>query len=227
MNAATAISFVSKRTDEIILFHSATGKDSIVCLDMLSKKFRKVVCCFMFIIKDSVFETKYIRWAESKYPNCKFIFYPHFVLSEIIKYGLYGVAKKTEQRKYRLADIMKEAQAQTGIQWICEGIKKYDGLERRIMLNMTGSVDVKNKKLYPLADWTNKDCLNYIKKNKLVNPVQTANTRTQGFNLTDGDFLLWLKNNYPQDAKEVFRQFPLTKRYLYEKEYESRTIQEQ
>lgn len=219
MNAVECVHVVAQNTDEVILFHSATGKDSIVLLDLLSKKFKRVVCCFMYILKDGTFEQKYISWAKQKYPNCEFLQVPHFVTSEFIKYGLYGVKKNPKQKKYKLSDMMDLARKETGVEWLCLGFKKYDSLERRIMLNDLGDpINQKSKTFFPLADWSNKQCLAYIAKNKLAKPVQFNKDRTQGFVIDSGAFLLWLKERYPKDLANLFKQYPLAKAYLYEAE---------
>lgn len=110
------------------------------------------------------------------------------------------------------------AKTENGIDNVCLGFKKYDSLERRILLNDLGRpyIHEKTGNFYPLAEWSNRQCLAYIRKNKLAKPVTVGNYRTNGFNITDGEFLNWLSDNYPEDANRVFRQFPLTKAYLYE-----------
>lgn len=219
MTAREVITSVAKETTEVLLFHSATGKDSIVLLDMLAKHFKRVVCCLLYFIKDCELEDKYIRWAEKKYPNCKFIKYPHYDLSKIVKYGGLGVKANPKQKIYSLADLMNTAKEETGIEWACRGIKKYDSLERRIMLNdMKIPINYKTKNFYPLAEWTNKDCEKYILDNKLPKNVKTDKNRTQGFQIMEGSFLLYLKKYYPNDLQKVLTQFPLTKVYLYEAE---------
>ena len=45
------LKFVAEKTDEIMLFHSATGKDSIVILDLISKHFKISSILRNFIIK--------------------------------------------------------------------------------------------------------------------------------------------------------------------------------
>jgi sulfate adenylyltransferase subunit 2 len=66
-----------QQTDTVILFHSGTGKDSIMLCDVLSKNFKAVVCVFMYIVKNLDYENRYINWAEKKYSNIKFIKTPH------------------------------------------------------------------------------------------------------------------------------------------------------
>ena len=71
--AKQVIDEVAKQTDEIILFHSLSGKDSITLLDLCYPKFKRVVCVFMYIVKDLSHIEEYFRYAKMKYPNVEFI----------------------------------------------------------------------------------------------------------------------------------------------------------
>jgi sulfate adenylyltransferase subunit 2 len=75
------------------------------------------------------------------------------------------------------------------------------------------------QKLYPLADWNNKQVIAYIKKNRLIEPLKygnTGNTRSQGNDVNDISFLLWCRKNYPGDLKKIIEEFPDTERKLFE-----------
>ena len=73
MHYTKIIHNVREKTDTVILFHSGTGKDSIMLLDLCSKSFKKVICVFMYIVKDLDYENRYINWALKKYTNVEFI----------------------------------------------------------------------------------------------------------------------------------------------------------
>lgn len=83
-----------EKTDKVILFHSATGKDSICLCDLLSKQFNDVLCVFMCLVKGLEYENRYIAYAEKKYSNIKFIQVPHYALNSFIKVGLFGYKKR-------------------------------------------------------------------------------------------------------------------------------------
>jgi DNA-binding transcriptional LysR family regulator len=63
---------IAKRTDEVILFHSASGKDSIALLDICAPRFKRVVCVFMYVVKNMEHINRYINYARKKYPNVEF-----------------------------------------------------------------------------------------------------------------------------------------------------------
>lgn len=62
--AREIIDDVSKETDSILLFHSLSGKDSIVLLDLCYKKFKRVVVVFMYIVKDLEHIMRYYNYAK-------------------------------------------------------------------------------------------------------------------------------------------------------------------
>ena len=69
--AKQVIDEVAKQTDEIILFHSLSGKDSITLLDLVYPKFKRVVCVFMYIVKGLDHIDEYYRYAMMKYPKVR------------------------------------------------------------------------------------------------------------------------------------------------------------
>lgn len=218
-----SIKTLSAKVDRVILFHSAAGKDSICLLNMMSPHFKEIVCVFMYMVKDLEHMNRYIKWAENKYPNCRFIQTPHYAYYNNKKHGVNG----TEQINYsewNLSKINEKVKEQTGIEWSVLGFKKNDSLNRRLMLNsypdsMTSEA---GQKLYPLADWNNKQVIAYIKKNRLIEPLKygnTGNTRSQGNDVNDISFLLWCRKNYPGDLKKIIREFPDTERKLFEHDH--------
>lgn len=72
-----------------------------------------------------------------------------------------------------------------------------------------------NGMCYPLADWTQKDILSYMRQNGLPEPVRYSLKASSGvgFNL---DCMLWLEKNYPQDLQRIYKVFPMAERILWE-----------
>ena len=58
MHYLKIINTLKEKTDNVILFHSGTGKDSIMLADLCSKNFKKVYCVFMYLVKDLEYENK-------------------------------------------------------------------------------------------------------------------------------------------------------------------------
>jgi 3'-phosphoadenosine 5'-phosphosulfate sulfotransferase (PAPS reductase)/FAD synthetase len=207
---------VRQKTDRVLLFYSA-GKDSIVLLDLLAKKFDHVVCCFMYFVKDLEHINKYLTWSQQRYKNISFIQLPHYGLATIYKYGLYTTPNSNITAKTSLADIDEAARLKTGIDFSMYGWKQSDNLNRRLTLRNyeLEAISTKTKKAYPLSHWSKKDVLSYIQMHKLPQPIQYGLGRSSGigFNI---DCLLYMRKHYPGDLKKVLTKFPLAERIIFE-----------
>ena len=109
--AIDIIKEVALKADRVILFHSASGKDSIALLDLISPYFKEVVCAYMYVIKDLSHINRYINYACSKYPNVKYIQIPHFAVYSFRRIGYLGCIKNEKQKLYNIAqltDIIRE-----------------------------------------------------------------------------------------------------------------------
>lgn len=212
---------LSKKTDSVILFHSATGKDSICLLDLLYSHFNKIVCVFMYMVKGLEHETQYIQWAKNKYPKINFIQTPNYARYSYLKEGLFGCKANPKIAKYNLSKITNKIIDFTGIKWVAYGFKQSDGMNRRLMLRGYENeiTNNKNKKIYPLSKWKNKHVLAYISKNRLIEPVKYGKGQSQGSAISDLDFLLYCRDNYPNDLKKVINDFSDVERIIFEYEY--------
>ena len=132
--AREIINDVSKKTDSILFFHSLSGKDSIVLLDLCYKKFKRVIVVFMYLVKDLEHIMRYYNYAKAKYPNIEFVQVPHYALFNYIKTGYMGIKQNTKQRQWTLADITEKLREKLGVEWACYGFKQSDSLNRRLML---------------------------------------------------------------------------------------------
>jgi len=214
---------LSKKQERVILFHSGTGKDSIALLNMMSPHFKEIVCVYMYMVKDLEHINRYILWAERKYPNCRFIQTPHYAYYNNKKYGLYGT-DEVKYSEWNVSKINEKVKEDTGIEWAVLGFKKNDSMNRRLMLNSypDSMTSESGQKLYPLADWNNKQVIAYIKKNRLIEPIKygnTGNTKSQGTDVTDISFLTWCRDNYPNDLVKIIAEFPDAERVLFEYDY--------
>ena len=217
MNPHETINIVKKQANKVILFHSATGKDSITLLDLLSPHFEKIVCVFMYYVKNLAYEQRYINWAKKTYPNCEFIEVPHFAVTSFVKYGYLGIKKDSSVKDRTLKDITKQIKQMTGIDWAFFGFKKIDSIDRRIMLNMlpTGTSD-STKNAYPLADYKNSQVLEHINRRSLIPPFNYNKAKpSSGCDISDPTFLDYMKQKYPDDLQKIFKTYPYTEAILF------------
>ena len=209
-----SIDAIRAKSDSAILFLSL-GKDSLVLLDLIYPRFKKVVCVFMYFVKDLEHINRWIGWVKAKYPAIEFVQVPHWNLTYILRGGLYCVPNP-KVKLLKLADVVKAMQLRYGIQYAFLGMKKADGMNRRLMLNGYQANDYENNGLvYPLAEWNQRDVLAYMKQNGLPEPIRYSLKASSGvgFNL---DCFLWLEKNFPQDLRRIYKVFPMAERILWE-----------
>ena len=209
-----SIDAIRCKSDSAILFCSL-GKDSLVLLDMLYPKFERIVCVFMFWVDGLSHIEKWINWVKSKYPKVEFVKIPHWNLSYILRSGLYCVPN-SKVKLLKLKDVIDAMRVNFKIHYVFLGMKKADGMNRRLMLNRYEKNGYENNGIcYPLADFTQKDVLAYMKQHNLPNPIRYGNKASNGlgFNL---DCFLWMRENCPQDLEIVYKTFPMSRRILFE-----------
>lgn len=210
----SSIDRVRERTDSAMLFCSL-GKDSLVLLDLIYPRFERIVCVFMYFVKDLEHINRWVNWVKAKYPNIEFVQIPHWNLTYILRGGLYCVPNP-KVKLLKLADVIESMKIRFGMDYVFLGMKMADGMNRRLMLKSYEETQYENKGLcYPLAEWTQKDILSYMKQHGLPEPVRYSLKASSGvgFNL---DCMLWLERNYPQDLEKIYRTFPMAERILWE-----------
>lgn len=208
------IATVREQSDSAIVFCSL-GKDSIVTLDLVYPRFKRIVCVFMYFVPGLEHVERWIRWAKIRYPKMEFVQVPHWNLSYILRSGLYCIPNP-KVKLIRLADVTKAVRMKTGIQYVFLGMKKADGMNRLLMLKRFESEDyVNNGMAYPLAEWTQKNVLAYMKANNLPEPIRYSLKASSGigFNI---DCITWLEKNFPQDLAKIYKVFPQSERILWE-----------
>ena len=214
--AREIIDDVSKETDSILLFHSLSGKDSIVLLDLCYKKFKRVIVVFMYLVKDLEHIMRYYNYAKAKYPNIEFVQVPHYALFNYIKTGYMGIKQNTKQRQWTLSDITDKLREKIGVEWACYGFKQSDSLNRRLMLRSytdgKEAINWKTKKFYPLSTYRNKEIMDFILDHRLKNPeVCGTNKQSSGVDIEDVEYQKYLKELYPEDLEKIYKVFPMAR----------------
>lgn len=210
------INAVREQSDSVIVFCSL-GKDSLVTLDLVYPQFKRVVCVFMYFVPGLEHIERWVNWAKARYPKMEFMQIPHWNLSFILRGGLYCVPNP-KIKLIKLADVVKAVRLKTGIDYVFLGMKKADSMNRRLMLKgYEAQMYINNMQAYPLADWTQKDVLAYMKMKGIPEPIRYSLKASSGtgFNL---DCFLWLRDNYPQDLQRIYKTFPMSERILWEYE---------
>ena len=214
--AREIIDDVSKETDSILLFHSLSGKDSIVLLDLCYKKFKRVIVVFMYLVKDLEHIMRYYNYAKAKYPNIEFVQVPHYALFNYIKTGYMGIKQNTKQRQWTLSDITDKLREKIGVEWACYGFKQSDSLNRRLMLRSytdgKEAINWNTKKFYTLSTYKHKEIMDFILDHRLKNPeVCGTNKQSSGVDIEDIEYQKYLKELYPSDLEKIYKVFPMAR----------------
>ena len=161
---------------------------------------------------------KYIRWAKAKYPNTVVEQVPHWNLTYILRSGMFCV-RNHKVKLLKLSDIEKAIRLKYNVDYVFYGMKKADGMNRRLMLNTYTNCEDKGK-VFPLANWTQKDVIEYMRLRNLPEPVRYSKNASGGvgFNL---DCFLWLRENYPDDLCKILKVFPMSEKILYDYDYQT------
>lgn len=216
-SATQTIDLIAGKTDSVLLMCSL-GKDSIVTLDMIYPKFRRIVCAFMYFVKGLEHIDRWIRWCKARYPRIEFVEIPHWNLTYVLRSGMYCVAQPNI-RLLNLSDVVRGLRAKYDVYYTFLGMKKADGMNRNLMLKGYEERNYENNGMvYPLADWNQKTVLAYMRQHHLPMPVRYSLKASSGvgFNI---DCLTWLEKNYPQDLQTIYRTFPMCERQLWEHHY--------
>lgn len=194
------------------------GKDSLVTLDLVYPRFERVVCVFMYFVKDLAHINGWIRWVKKKYPKVEFMQVPHWNLTYILRGGLYCVPNP-KVKLWNLSKTIEALRLKTNCYYVFLGMKKADGMNRNLMLKGYESNGYENKGLvYPLASWTQKDVLAYMKHKRLPQPVRYSSKAGGGVGFSKETFT-WLEKHYPQDLEKIYAVFPMSERILFEQNY--------
>lgn len=221
--AESIIEDIARRTDAVILFHSASGKDSICLCDLLAKRFKRVVCVYMYVVKGLTSQERYISYATTKYPNVEFVQIPHYAWFSMVKRGYMGCAARPDLKLHTLADLTELVRGRTGLWWSFFGFKQNDSLNRRCMLRTyeKEAICEKTGKVYPLSSYSNKDVLRYIRAEGLMPPERYDNKQSGGVDISEVRYLLYLRDKFPNDLKKVISAFPLCERLLFEHDHKN------
>ena len=194
------------------------GKDSLVTLDLVYSHFERVVCVFMYFVKDLDHINGWIRWVKKKYPKVEFMQVPHWNLTYILRGGLYCVPNP-KVKLWNLSKTIEALRLKTNCYYVFLGMKKADGMNRNLMLKGYEDNGYENKGLvYPLASWTQKDVLAYMKHKRLPQPVRYSSKAGGGVGFSKETFT-WLEKHYPQDLQKIYKVFPMSERILFEQNY--------
>jgi 3'-phosphoadenosine 5'-phosphosulfate sulfotransferase (PAPS reductase)/FAD synthetase len=183
---------------EPLLVFFSTGKDSVVMLDLLMQHHsgpRRYFYMYFMAVRPST--ERLLSWYEHHYS---------ITIERIPDESTRSVASG---KKVRLADIESELRAETDYSYIAQGVRRDESMARRGMLAKTANgIDSRNLKFYPIADVKAKEALAYCKLHRLPLPVEYSYGLDHEISAPDGELLMLLKHNMPEDYKAIADAWP-------------------
>lgn len=204
------IMHASRQSDVCILFWSATGKDSIVLLDLLSPHFKRIICVYLYIVKGLNIVEPFFYWARS-YGNVDIVQLPHPDAIRIKKYGIFTEKPILSLKELKYKDYEDYLKREYCTSVVVYGMKIADSFVRRGIFHKAAKADIHVDfgKYYPIVNWSNKDCLSYIQMHSLPRPLKLGSKRaSSGINFRE-ETILYIKKQYPLDYQKYINEYPL------------------
>jgi len=184
--------------DEPLIVMFSTGKDSIAMSDLLVKHYPgRMEFVFLYFVQGLEIKQRIIDHYESRW-HVRIHQQPH-----------YGALSLKTGKRHKMGDIERGLRVKYDISYIAQGIRRDESVARRGQLaHLPHGIDEKYRKVYPIADFSAKDVMAYIKLNRLPLPMEYSHGLKHDFSVPDVDLLVYLKNNFPADYKKVIAEFP-------------------
>lgn len=195
------------------------GKDSLATLDLCVREFgaSSVSCFYMYLVKGIECVEQTLRWCERRY-KVEVHFLPHWQLANAYKYAVYMPHRPgaSEWRDTRLVDVETAARAATGAEWIANGHRMTDSIERVGMLTKNKGFDRVGRRVYPLRSWNEASVVAYLRARKIPLPPRLTilNRSMSGVSFRE-DVLLAIKQRYPDDYARILEVFPYVESKLF------------
>lgn len=194
-------------TQEVIVSFSC-GKDSIVCLDLCVKNFKKVFPYFLFHIPGLSFQEQYLKYVEKKY-GIEILRLPHFELGKFLKKAAFRNPSLLAMDCPAASpnEIENYVRSETKVDWVCHGYKISDSPLRGARIKKCGGVEEKFKRFFPAAHFNDAAVWNYIRNNKILIPADYSLFK-RSFGFLEPRELSEIKKKFPEDYLRIKEIFP-------------------
>lgn len=207
--------------DSVLVGYSG-GKDSLACLSLAKQKFKHVECFHMETIPGG-FEkdNDQLRVAEDLW-EVKIHRYTHWAFTEWIAGTAYNwdSDKLAATPRYNLEDVLRRAQADSGIKLTFWGAKLADSMyRRRTMAEYNEKTLAKTypNVHFPIKHWKKHEVLAFLKVRGIPLPPSSKKA-IGGFGLKTAEVCA-LHDDYPSDYAKVERWFPFVGAVVARREF--------
>lgn len=202
-----AVIHTARSLTDSVLVGLSGGKDSLVTLDLCAKHFRRVEAYFLYTVPGLRFEETTLRYCERRY-SLTVHRLPHWNLSHQLREWAFRGPPPGDVPRLKLLDVESEARRLAGVAWIATGQRKDDSLERRAMLSHCGGVDLRNRRFYPLSEWSARMTYTYLKREAIPLPADYALFGHSWGGRLYADDLVKIRRAFPDDYQRITRYFP-------------------
>lgn len=200
--------------DTPVIVMLSGGKDSVITLHLVREVFpaERVKCVHLGMVKGLRFIESVLDQVCERY-GVTWHWYPHVLAAAYMRDARYRPPNLAEvqQLSKRLVyrDIEAHARRELGAEWVFDGQRKADSLERRGMIKQWGIVDTEHKRAHPIADWSAKSAWAYAAAKKLPTVRWLDTTARNGSGLDfKPETLMALRAKYPDDYATLERAYP-------------------
>lgn len=182
------------------------GKDSLVCLDLCCRTFKRVRAFYMQFIPGLASDAAKLAVSKERW-GVSTMLVPHWKLFHFLRSGIYCDVPHGREKLRRLEAHELYLMACEGMDkpLVVIGAKKSDSMWRRRTFRAKFS---REWMLAPLADWTKKDVLSYLDRRGIPLPeIEAGGFQQSGLDLSTPE-VLRLHDNHPDDYAKLLEWFP-------------------
>lgn len=202
-----------------------SGKDSLVVLDLCHQVFGSdnVVGFHLEILPHLECVESTLGMVERRY-GIAIHRLAHPDASDYLRFSRFRKCSPTVedkiQRNLRWADIEAVMRSRTGLEWIAQGHRITDSLQRRAMIQRHRGLMKKQRRIYPIWDWKPVDVFAYIRQKRIPVPPMFGSRidKTSGVAPGSAECMLYLKNHHPRDYQRIVSVFPGVETLAYRDE---------
>jgi 3'-phosphoadenosine 5'-phosphosulfate sulfotransferase (PAPS reductase)/FAD synthetase len=193
--------------DAVILGLSC-GKDSLALLSVCAARFTRVEAFYLYTTPGLSFHERVLASVERRWPNVKVTRLPHWCLGRLLEASVFRPPTKTTASRLTVRDIENTMRLRTGLEWVVTGQKRHDSLERVAMLNKCRGLDLKTKRAFPLAWWSDALVYNHLKRERVPLSAEYAVLGHSYGGSLEGCQLAKIKARFPDDYARIIERFP-------------------